>query len=156
MEAFVPSTTFDGPREGYDFKSGPQGLGYYKQGAGAGASGSELKQTPQVYLSTLAVPQTDVCVTAEHGLVLSTLGTTIGTSGTNGKTAMVVPELLNIQIEGLKNDVISRLKQAAADKGGNAVLGFSLTVSTAVGSGGGNLVAVAQGTAVTLQPVAVA
>ena len=57
---------------------------------------------------------------------------------------MVVPELLNIQIEWLKNDVISRLKQAAADKGGNAVLGFSLTVSTAVGSGGGNLVAVAQ------------
>lgn len=26
---FVPSETFDGPREGYEFKTGPQGIGYY-------------------------------------------------------------------------------------------------------------------------------
>lgn len=45
--AFIPSATFAGPQPGYAFKSGPAGLGYYKEGVEHPASLTAANGMPQ-------------------------------------------------------------------------------------------------------------
>ena len=152
IAAFEPSATFAGVKKGYEFKTGPKGTGYYAFPPPDDAYSSELKMAPQVYISTLHFPQGDgVVVKADHGLVIATLGAKMG--GAMVQSATLNSDHLNFRLETLKTNVLKQLKQAAANKGANGVLGFSLSISTAVGNGNGNLVAVAQGTAVTIDPL---
>ena len=49
MSSFQASATYDGPREGYAFKTGPEGVGYYKDsGACSGDEGHELEASTRV------------------------------------------------------------------------------------------------------------
>ena len=45
--AFMPSTTFSGPRAGYAFKLGPSGLGYYKDSLPSSSAAANTGEPPQ-------------------------------------------------------------------------------------------------------------
>ena len=57
MPPFIPSDTFDGAREGYAFKAGPEGTGYYKEDGSAAQDEPVVKKEEAEPMAVVEAPQ---------------------------------------------------------------------------------------------------